>query len=225
MPRLRIRRPSAPLVISLIALFVALGGPAEAQRLLDGRDIRRGSVSSKQIKDRSIAQRDLSRRTVRQLRALPDGAVSAVKLANGAVTPGKLAAGAVGSAALMDRGVLGADIGPNAVTAEHIADGSLTASDVARFSGRFRITIGGSGGIDFNECWSGDPVGLAPEAAGADISQDLVVVTPGSAWPPQLSFTTRNSGASRFTLTACNTTEGAVDPVEVNFRYAVIDIP
>jgi hypothetical protein len=225
MPRFRVRRPSAPLVISLIALFVALGGPAEAQRLLDGKDIRKGSVSSKQIKDRTIAPRDLSRRTVRQLRTLQDGAVSAVKLANGAVTPGKLATGAVGSPALMDRGVLGADIGPNAVTAEHIADGSLTASDVARFSGRFRITIGDSGGIPFERCWSGDPVGLSPEVAGADISQDLVVVTPGPAWPPQLSFTTRNSGTSRFTLTACNTTPGTVAQTEVNFRYAVIDIP
>jgi hypothetical protein len=223
-PRLRIRRPSAPLVISLIALFVALGGPAEAQRLLDGRDIRKNSVSSRQIKDRTIAPRDLSRRTVRRLSEVEDGAVTSVKLSGGAVTPGKLAPGAVGSPALADRGILGVDVGMGALTGEHIADRSLTTNDSARFAGRFRTPIPD---ILANDCWSGD---IAPaEIGNADISQDLVVVTPGTSWPAleedNLTFTARNSpAAGKITLIVCSLGQGH-PAFEGNFRYAVFSIP
>ncbi|MGH2969214.1 MAG: hypothetical protein ACRDK0_09140, partial [Solirubrobacteraceae bacterium] len=76
-------------------------------------------------------------------------------------------------------------------------------------------------------CWSGEPVGLAPEQAGADVSADLVIVTPDESWPERsLSFTVRNSAnRSRFVLAGCNPTESATQPVEVGFRYAVIDLP
>ena len=57
------RRPSLALVVALLALFVALGGPAEAQRLLG-----KGDVNSRVVKDRSLKLRDLSKRTVRDLR-------------------------------------------------------------------------------------------------------------------------------------------------------------
>ena len=61
MPALPKRRPSAALVIALLALFVALGGAAEAQRLLTGTD----------VKNRSLQVKDLSRKAVKQLRATP----------------------------------------------------------------------------------------------------------------------------------------------------------
>jgi hypothetical protein len=77
------------------------------------------------------------------------------------------------------------------------------------------------------ECWSGVPGGLGPELAGADISQDLVVVTPGGEWKEALAFTVRNdNNASRFVLTGCNATTGTPVPAfESNFRYLVIDLP
>ena len=56
------RRPSPASVIAPSALFVALGGPAQAARLIDGDDIRKGTVGSKQVKDRSLKPRDLSKR-------------------------------------------------------------------------------------------------------------------------------------------------------------------
>ena len=54
-----VRRPSAAMLVALLALFVALGGPAQAKHLINGKDIRKGTVASKQIKDRSITERDL----------------------------------------------------------------------------------------------------------------------------------------------------------------------
>ena len=213
------RRPSFATVVALLALFVALGGPAEAQRLL-----KRGSVTSAAVKDRTVKVRDLHRKTVKKLRRTANNSVTEAKLANGAVTPGKLAAGAVGSAAIADFSVARADLMNGAVGGAQVADGSLTAPDLARYWGRFRIAVPH---VAPDSCWSGEPAGLAPELARADISQDLVLVTPDSRWPEkELAFTVRNSAnPSRFVLAGCNRTLNAVQPFEVGFRYLVIDLP
>ena len=63
--------PTPASAIAIAALFVALGGPAQAARLINGSDIKKGTVGSKQVKDRSIEPRDLSRRAVRALTATP----------------------------------------------------------------------------------------------------------------------------------------------------------
>ena len=70
------RRPSPSAVIAAVALFVAVGGPAQAARLIDGGDIKAGTVGSKQVKDRSIKPRDLTRRAVRTLKATPARSVT-----------------------------------------------------------------------------------------------------------------------------------------------------
>ncbi len=209
------RRPSVALVIALLALFVALGGPAQAQKLLG-----KGDVDSRVVKDRSLKTRDLSRRAVRELRQTPNGSVTEAKIANGAVTPGKLATGAVGTGAIADSAVGGAQI----------ANGSITAADLGRFWGRFRSTIGP---IDFGKCWSGEPTGLPPELAGADISGDIVIVQPDDRLlERRLTFNTRvSSTRGRFVLSACNVGQPLtppphdIDAFEVSFRYLVIDLP
>ena len=234
MPAARRRRPSAALVIALLALFVAVGGPAEAARL----------IGSKDVKDRSLKTRDLSRKAVRTLQETPrrsvgegelrDEAVASAKLRDGAVTPVKIAPAAVGSAQLavdavgpreLRAGAAGSvQIADGAVTGAKVADGTLDSRDVARYSGRFRVTVPV---VKARECWSGEPVGLAPEQAGADIAGDLVIVTPDSSWPERtLAFTVRGSAnRSRFVLAGCNATAADSAEVEVGFRYAVLDIP
>ncbi len=89
-----------------------------------------------------------------------------------------------------------------------MADGSLDARDSARFSGRFRVTVPA---VAARDCWSGEPVGLAAEQAGADISGDLVLATPDSSWPERsLAFTVRGSAnKARFVLAGCNVTSAA----------------
>jgi hypothetical protein len=220
-------RSSAALVVALIALFVALGGPAEAQRLLTGRD----------VKNRSLQTKDLSRKAVKKLRTTPNGsvrtrklanaAVTAVKLADGSVSPSKLAPGAVGPAQLapgavgpreLRAGAAGAvQIADGAINGAKVADGSLDSRDV-------RVTVPQ---VKAGECWSGEPVGLAPEQADADISSDLVIVTPDASWPEsQLAFTVRNSAnRRRFVLAGCNMTATPTTEVEVGFRYMVVDLP
>ena len=234
MPPIIKRRPSAALVIALLALFVALGGPAEAARL----------IGSKQVKNRSLKTEDLSRKAVKTLqrtprrsvgeRALADAGVTTPKLRDGAVTAVKIAAATIGGTQLapgavgtreLRAGAAGAgQIADGAISGAKVADGSLDARDVSRFSGRFRVTVPA---VIPQDCWSGEPVGLAAEQAGADISGDLVLVTPDSAWPErQLAFTVRGSAnRSRFVLAGCNATKTPTTETEVGFRYVVIDLP
>ena len=224
------RRPSFATVIASLALFVALGGPAHAARFIDGKLLRRGSVTSAAVKDRSLKVGDLSRPAVRTLQRTPNDSVTEAKLANRSVTPGKLAPGAVGSAALADRSVATVDLGLDSVRSENVPDGALRASDFTRFHGRFRSQIGP---IPIGRCWSGEPAGLAPELAGADISNDLVLVTPDDNWiERRVTFTVRaSSNPSRFVLAACNVgipidalTGALVAQREISFSYLVIDV-
>jgi hypothetical protein len=231
------------MLVALLALFVALGGPAQAKHLINGKDIRKGTVRSAQIKDKSLGTRDLSTSAVRTLQTTPNGSIGTTKLAPGAVTADRLGAGAVGGAAIADQTVTAADIADGAVTSgkladgavtgAKIADGSLTSADIARFSGAFRIVAEDLGTIAPHECWSREPRGLAPEVAGADISQDALLVVPRSSFNGgQLSFNYRTSApsasdpgaASRFVLTLCNRTEAPVAPTSIAFSYIVFDI-
>jgi hypothetical protein len=216
------RRLSLATVIALLALFVALGGPAQASRFV------RATIGSAEVKDHSLKTRDLSRKTVRELRTPRADSVTETTIVNGAITPRKLAPGAVGTAALADRSVGPADLAVGSVTGTQIANGSLTGSDLGRFSGRFRLASPIV--VPRDTCWSGVPANLPPERAKADISQDLVLVTPDSSWPEQtLTFMVKAEPPTpkpgRFTLAACNVTDTDSVAFTPSFRYLIIHLP
>lgn len=92
MQRLTSYRPTAPVVINLVALFIVLGGHAFAlpgERRVTREDIGTGAVTA---------------------RNLAPGIVSNVKLARHAVTSSDLARGAVSGRALHPRSVHGATL-------------------------------------------------------------------------------------------------------------------
>jgi hypothetical protein len=206
------------MLVALLALFVALGGPAQAARVLG-----KGSVTAREVKDRSLTVRDLSRKTVTKLRRTPARSIKGMHLAPGAVS----------SPAIMDRGVGPNDIAFGAVGGGAVADGSLTSRDVARWSGRFSVDIPPVPG---NQCWSREPVLQALDAAGADIRGDVVQVTPDGSWPRAktatrevaLSLTVYNSATpSRFVISVCNPTSTPLPATStrVGFAYAITDVP
>jgi hypothetical protein len=220
------RRPSPALVVALIALFVALGGPAAAAGLIRGSQIKKNTITSRQVKNHSLSTKDLSRRAVRTLRVTPNGSVTQSKLANGAVTSAKIAGAAI----------TGAKIATNSIGALQIADGSLTTADVARFSGRFSVRLPT---IQPGSCWNGVPQGVLP--ATANINQDVVAITPASTnWDPlrlQASLSIFDGG--HFSLHVCNvlTAPSSVFPPDkpaqpapvgtrtVVFQYAIFTLP
>ena len=205
------RRPSPAMLVALLALFVALGGPAQARRLVNGADIKKGTVRSAQIKDRTIALRDINPTVVRQLEHTPANSITEGVLINGAVTANKLGAGAVTAGKISGGAVSAASIADGAVTGAKIADGSLTTADVARFSGRFRVLQQDLGTIAAHACWRGEPRGWR-RSARAPTSPPTRCSSPRSAarGTTRLMLTSRTSGTaqpSRFVLMICNPTD------------------
>lgn len=217
------------MLVALLALFVALGGPAQARKLIDGATIRKGTVRGAQIKDRSVTGRDLSPATVRALMETPNGSIGTGKLAFGAVTGATIADGTVGAADIADGAVGAGKLADGAVSGAKVADGSLTTADIARFSGAFRILAEDLGRIAPRTCWARSPRGLAPELAGADISQDALLVVPRASFNENvLAFSYKTGGAdnpSRFVLSLCNVTDQEYTPPSIGFSYVVFDLP
>jgi hypothetical protein len=207
-----VKRPSFASAIALLALFIALGGPAQAAKVVK-------RVTSRDVKDHSLKLRDLSRDAVRQLQTPR----------NGSVTSPKLAANAVTATAIADRSIGAPDIALNSLTGTQIADASLTAREVGRFYGRFQLSAN-IPALNQGHCWSGVPTGLAAERAGADISQDVVLVTPDASWPQdQLTLTVKVENTQptrgRFVLAACNAGTGTTTAFKPSFSYVIIGLP
>jgi hypothetical protein len=106
-------RPSPALLISCVALFLALTGSALAV------GIAKNSVRSAQIVDGSVRNIDLR-----------DNAVNAPKIAADSVNSEEIAESAVASPEVAPDSLTNADLGAASVTASEVADQSLTASDL-----------------------------------------------------------------------------------------------
>jgi hypothetical protein len=245
-----VRRPSAATLIALAALFVALGGPATAARLIDGSELKPGSVGSKQLKDRSVAQRDLARSTVRKLRATPNSSITAAKLGASSVTTRALAPGsvltgtvgddsltasdlaassvtndevadnAVGQPEIRNNGVGSSEIADNSIDGGEIVDGGLLARDVGRFWGELSADFTQ---LPAGQCQAQTVAGTAADVANADISGDMIVIAPLLADPLPITLgVARSAAPDRFRIYACNTSGSPYDPPAITIRYVII---
>lgn len=106
-------RPSPALVISCLALFLALTGSAFAV------GIAKNSVRSAQIVDGSVRALDLR-----------DNAVNAPKIAANAVGSEEIAENSVESPEVAQDALTNQDLGAASVASSEVADQSLTASDL-----------------------------------------------------------------------------------------------
>jgi len=236
------------MVVALLALFVALGGPAQAKRLIDGSDIKRGAVGSKQLKDRSVAERDLARKTVRALRATPNRSIGAAKLADGAVTARSLGPDSVSSGHVGDNSLGAADLAVNGVGTDEIADNAVGQSEI-RGNGVAAAEIadnsidGGEiidGGLSVRDVarqvgtleWPLDPVDPGKcrlawvPVLEIDIAGDFVLISPNVPWPQDLVYRVNGTNApNEFKVSACNERGSVAIPAvrtTYTFNYAVI---
>jgi len=110
-------RPSPALVISLIALFVALGSGAYAANKIGTNQIKNKAVTTKKLAGKAVNASKLAGKSVKT-----------GKLAGQAVTTGKLAAQAVSGDILQDAAVSESKLAQSAVVTDKIADSAVTNS-------------------------------------------------------------------------------------------------
>jgi hypothetical protein len=221
------------MAVALLALFIALDGPATAARLIDGATIKRNSVTTKQVRNGTLGTQDLSKRAVTALKVTPSKsvgsaqlrpnavtgkalaakAVDASKLADGAVGNTQLAAKAVDASKLADGAVGPSQLAMDAVTSSKVADGSIGAAAIAD-GGLQTRDLGdfyGSVSVDFKEflpntcqvAFVADPQPSAP-AQNNSIADDVVSVSPGTSGWPDLIVVTGNPGANNsLRIVAC----------------------
>ena len=63
------RRPSPALVVALVALFVAFSGTATAALVMTGKNIKDGTITGKDVKNRALGTNKLSKSAVTSLKA------------------------------------------------------------------------------------------------------------------------------------------------------------
>lgn len=222
-------RPSPALAIALLALFVALDGPAAAQRAassIAGSRLKSNSVTGAKIRNGSLSASDLSSRARAQLRVPGNRTVSATKLrpnavgapaiANDAVNTPDLNQGAVTSEKLATGAVGVSKLGDDAVNGAKVADGSLGARDVA--------SVAGEAIIDFPSLAPGGCAALPFDPPGdVSVPDDVVALTAPANLPDAVQATTKlGPGDKAFTVVACNHSGAAIDPERASFRYAVL---
>jgi hypothetical protein len=121
--------------ISMIALFVALGGTSVA-----AVSLAKNSVGSKQVKKNSLKAADIARNAVgaSEIRSnsvrggdVGDGTIGSLDIGDNAIGGGELSDNSVGSSELGDNSVGSSEVTDGSVGSGEVTDGSLQDSDLA----------------------------------------------------------------------------------------------
>lgn len=111
--------------ISMIALFVALGGTsyALAKNSIGAREIKKNGVGASEIKKNAVRAAEINR-----------NAVTASELRSNAVAGGDVADGTIGNADLGDNSVAAGELADNSVGGSEIGDGQVGTTEVTNGS-------------------------------------------------------------------------------------------
>jgi hypothetical protein len=124
------RKPSPATLIAALALFVALGGPAAAAKLISGKKLKDNSVTSAKIRNRTLTSDDLSRPTLRSLKRTGSNVTSA-NIVDGTIQLADMSANNVTGNQVADRSLTGVDFAADSITAAEIATGAIGAPELA----------------------------------------------------------------------------------------------
>lgn len=122
--------PSRSTAIAMLALFLAVGGTATAAKVINGKKIQKGTVTSRAVKDRTLTTRDLSKSAVGSLRRGQDR-VTGAQIVDGTVGLADLAPGSVGGSQVADRSLTAGDLAADTLTATELGVGSVGDSELA----------------------------------------------------------------------------------------------
>lgn len=126
-------RPSPAIMISCLALFLALTGSAFAV------GIAKNSVRSAQIVDGTVRTVDVRDNAINAPKIAPDAvgseeiaenAVESPEVAPDSLTASDLGAASVGTSEVADQSLTSADLGPNSVGSSELQEGSVRSSEL-----------------------------------------------------------------------------------------------
>lgn len=232
------------MVVALLALFVALDGPATAARLIDGRSIKRNSITTGQVRNKTLGTQDLSAKAVAALKQTPRNSVTTASIRAKAVDGSKLADGAVGAGALAPKAVDGTKLGDGAVGTVQLGAGAVTPSKIADGAiGAAAIADGSLQGPDVGDFFGSVIVDYTPFAPNtcqtapidptptgnpqAQIADDVILATPAPGFSDLLTVSAYPGVGNTLRMIACrvDASAGTVDPPPTRFFYLGIDAP
>jgi hypothetical protein len=216
MRRVRLRRPSPALVISMISLFLAAGGTTYALTLPSN----------------SVGPSQLRRSAVINSKLFP-GAVSNSKMGRGAVTVSKMASNQMTSQQIRNGSLLGQDLAANTITGAQVNVSTLgitrfalvnSNGTIAAQSGGISVTQSGSQTIlNFGSSVAGRPI-LATLSAGKPATAGEISASPcGGSSANNPGGITCPGSASSANFVAVNTFDSSGTPAERSFYVAVLE--
>lgn len=185
----------ATLAISCLALFVALGGPSQAQKITSA--LSRDEVRTQHIRNGHVISGDLKDGAVKSI-DLKDGTVAAVDVAPDSIGPVQIANQSLG--------------------AFEIEDHDLGAEDIAEASGSDSHDFGAIGAGDCQFTFVNT---AGTEAGDQPIATPMSGYNPQDE--PLVLYATGSGQAHGFRLVACNISGASINPDPISFRYVVID--
>jgi hypothetical protein len=196
-------RPSPALVISCIALFVALTGSALAvgvgKNTVRSPQIVDGTIRTTDLRDNSVAAGKVAPNAIDTTEIAENG-VESSDVAPDSLTAGDLAAASVTSSEVADQSLTANDLGPDSVGSSELQAGAVRASElgtIIQVSNSTGLAAGASGGVTAN-CPAGTTVisgGAQPSFFGVEMTSTL---RSGNGWLYQAI----NKTASNATITA-----------------------
>ena len=149
------RAPSFPTVISLMALFVALGGTSVAaislsknsvgakqikRNAVRAAEINRNAVGASEIRSNAIAGGDVADGTIGGF-DLADNNIGSADLGEASVGASELGNNAAGAAEIANNAVGSSELAGDSVLSDKIADGTITEADLAAGLLDFAVTV------------------------------------------------------------------------------------
>jgi hypothetical protein len=218
------RRPSPAMVVALIALFIALGGPAQAKRVIDGKLLGKGTVTGRAIKNGSLAKADLSKAAVKSLERTPSKSVRSAQIVDGQVLAPDLGAGAVTAPAIATGAVSASKLAADSVGGGSVANGSLQTIDIGSFAGAVSV----ANFLPFSTAAPCQkfPAAATPTGGQPNISDDVIVVSPPTSFPDTVIVTGKPGDNNTIQIVACWSGQGTPPtPGPSIFHYVTFDSP
>jgi hypothetical protein len=210
------------MVVALIALFIALGGPAQAKKAILGKN----SVTGRTVKNGSLAKADLSKGAIKSLERTPSNSVRSGHIVDGQVLAPDIGAGAVTSTALAAGSVTSSKLAADSIGGGSVANGSLQTVDIGSFAGA--VSVASFTFTDTEPCLFAEAPATAT-GGQPNIADDVVLVSPPSGWPDTVVVTGKAAPGNRIRLVAC---WADPDPTPFTppggpwvFRYVTFDNP